>query len=101
MHVEDEELFVDDDIKTVHAFTIITADAQGGDIDGQDRRPLVLTAQDAAVWLDADLPPEQADMLVRSVALESDAFDWHPVDGALSNVMQQGCAVALPIKLDV
>jgi len=50
------------EIKTLHAFTIITADAQGGVIDGQDRPPLVLTAQDAAVWLDPDLPREQADM---------------------------------------
>ena len=88
------------DIKTLHAFTIITADAQGGVIDGQDRRPLVLSAQDAAVWLDPDLPPEQAEMLVRSVALESDAFDWHPVDRALGNVMRQGCAVAEPIELN-
>lgn len=87
------------EVKTLHAFTIITADAQGGVIDGQDRRPLVLTAEDAAVWLDPDMPADQAEMLVRSVALEAGAFDYHPVDRSLGNVMRQGCSVVEPVDL--
>lgn len=87
------------DIKTLHAFTIITADKGGGLLDGSDRRPLVLSAEDAAVWLDPDLLADQAEMLVRSVALAPEWFDWHPVDPAVGNVQRQGCAVVAPIAL--
>ena len=54
-------------------------------------------AEDAAVWLDPDLPAEQAETLVRSVALEPDAFAWHPVHPAVANVQRQGSAVVEPI----
>lgn len=89
----------DADIKTQHAFTIVTADKDGGLLDGSDRRPLVLSAEDAALWLDPDLPADQAVMLVGSVALEADSFAWHPVDPLVANVKRQGCAVVEPIVL--
>jgi putative SOS response-associated peptidase YedK len=83
--------------KASNGFTIVTADAQGGLIDVHDRRPVVLTAEDAAVWLDPDLPSEQAEHLIRSVALGPDRFAWHMVDKALGNVRNQGPGVAAPI----
>lgn len=93
----------DSDIKTSHAFTIITADAQGGLLDGSDgsdRRPLVLTAQDAAVWLDPHLPAEQAEMLVRSAALDAEAFAWYPVDPSVANPRNQDSGILTPADLD-
>jgi putative SOS response-associated peptidase YedK len=35
-------------------FSIITADAAGGMVDVHDRRPVVFSAEDAALWLNPD-----------------------------------------------
>jgi putative SOS response-associated peptidase YedK len=83
------------EIKTANGFTIVTADAQGGMIDASDRRPVVLTAADAALWIDPGLMPEHAEMLLRSMALDADAFDWHMVDRAVGNVRRQSPPLAL------
>ncbi len=91
----------DSEIKTLNSFTIVTADAEGGMIDVHDRRPVVLSAADAAVWLDPDLPFEQAEQLVRSVALGPEFFDWFKVDRAVGNVRNQGPQLALPLGAEV
>lgn len=85
--------------KTLNGFTIVTADAEGGMVDVHDRRPVVLTAEDAAIWLDPYLPAEQAEQLLRSVALGPEAFQWHPVDKAVGNVKNDGPHLVQPIKL--
>lgn len=83
--------------KSSNGYTIVTADAQGGLVDVHDRRPVVLSAADAALWLDPALPAEQAEQLLRSLALGADAFDWYAVDRAVGNVRNQGPQVALPV----
>jgi putative SOS response-associated peptidase YedK len=85
------------EIKTANGFTIVTADAQGGMVDVHDRRPVVLTAADAALWLDPALLAEQAELLLRSMALGAGAFDWHMVDRAVGNVTRQGAQLAQPV----
>jgi putative SOS response-associated peptidase YedK len=80
-----------------NGFTIVTADAEGGMVDIRDRRPVVLTAADAALWLDPDLPAEQAEHLLRSVAVGPDAFDCFQVDRAVGNVRNQGPQLATSI----
>lgn len=82
--------------KTSHGFTIITAGAEAGLLDTHDSAPLVLSATDAAHWLDADLPAEQAVHLLRAVCLPPDAFAWHRVDKAVNNVRNQSAEVAAP-----
>lgn len=84
------------DSKALNGFTIVTADAQGGLLDVHDRRPVVLTADAAAAWLDPLTPPEMAEEIVRVAALGPDAFDWYPVDPALGNVRNQGAELAQP-----
>jgi putative SOS response-associated peptidase YedK len=59
----------DTEHKASNGFTVITADAEGGMVDVHDRRPVVLSEADAALWLDLDLPAEQAEQLLRSSAL--------------------------------
>jgi putative SOS response-associated peptidase YedK len=49
--------------KASNRLTIVTADPQGGLLDVHDRRPVVLSAADAALWLDEELPWEQAERL--------------------------------------
>jgi putative SOS response-associated peptidase YedK len=89
----------DTDVKTSNGFTIVTADAQGGMVDVHDRRPVVLSAEDAALWLDPMFGHEQAEHLVRSVALGPEAFEWYQVDRAVGNVRNQGPELARPSVL--
>lgn len=85
----------DTEAKTSNGFTIVTADAQGGMVDVHDRRPVVLAAEDAALWLDPAMESEQAEQLIRSVAFGSDSFDWYMVDRAVGNVKSQGPQLAV------
>lgn len=87
----------DTEVKTSNGFTIVTADAQGGMIDVHDRRPVVLSAEDAAFWLDPALDAEQAEQFVRSVAMGPESFDWYMVDKAVGNVKNQGASLVLPV----
>lgn len=84
--------------KALHGFTIVTADAQGGLLDVHDRRPVVLNAEDAAVWLNPATPPEMAEEIVRVAAVGPDAFAWHAVDRAVGNVRNQGPDLVKPVK---
>lgn len=88
----------DAEVKTLNGFTIVTADAEGGMVDVHDRRPVVLTAEDAAMWLSSDIDALQAEQLLRSVALGPDAFEWYMVDRAVGNVKIQGPQLARPMK---
>jgi putative SOS response-associated peptidase YedK len=86
-----------DQARSANGFTIVTADAGGGLVDVHDRRPVVLSAADAALWLDPALPAGQAEQLLRSMALGADSFAWHAVDRSMGNVRRQGAEVALPV----
>ncbi len=81
------------DNKAVNGFTIVTADALGGMVDIHDRRPVVFSAEDARLWMDPDLPAEAAEQLARSQGMGPDAFQWHRVNKALSNVRNDGPAL--------
>lgn len=78
-------------------FVLVTADAQGGMVDVHDRRPVVLSARDAALWLDPGVPAEQADHLLRALALENDAFGWHPVSKAVGRPTNEGAHLTAPL----
>ena len=67
-------------------FVIVTAAAEGGLVDVHDRRPVVLAAADAALWMDNGLPSEQAEQLARSLALPPDAFEWYEVSKDVNKV---------------
>jgi putative SOS response-associated peptidase YedK len=81
--------------KSANGYTIVTADAEGGLVDVHDRRPVVLSAEDAALWL--ELPAGQAEQFLRAVALGAASFDWHKVDRAVGNVRNQGPQLAMPL----
>lgn len=85
------------EFKASNGFTIVTADAQGGMVDVHDRRPVVLSAADAALWLDPELAAEQAELLLRSVGLGPESFDWYKVDRAIGNVRNQDVQLTAPI----
>lgn len=88
----------DNEHKASNGFTIITSDATGGMVDVHDRRPVVLSASDAALWLDPDLDPLQAEQLLMGLALSADKFDWYEVDRAVGNVKNDAPELVEPIK---
>jgi putative SOS response-associated peptidase YedK len=66
-------------------FVIVTAAAEAGLVDVHDRRPVVLAPEDARLWMDNDLPAEQAEQLARSMSLPPDAFEWYKVSADVNN----------------
>jgi putative SOS response-associated peptidase YedK len=78
-------------------FVLVTDDAAAGMLDIHDRKPVVLDALDAALWLDPALAPEQALELARRAALPSDAFEWHKVSTELNRAGNEGPQLALPL----
>ncbi len=70
-------------------FRIITADSQGGMLDVHDRRPVVLDALRARLWL-SDIGAGVADELLQARAVAVDAFVWHPVGRDVGNPRNEG-----------
>ncbi|KAF1034259.1 MAG: putative SOS response-associated peptidase YedK [Herbaspirillum frisingense] len=78
-------------------FVIVTDDAQGGMIDIHDRRPVALTADDAALWMDLDLSYEQAAEIARVSARPTEDFQWHKVSTAINGIRNHGPELIDPI----
>jgi putative SOS response-associated peptidase YedK len=78
-------------------FVIVTAGADGGMLDIHDRRPVVLNAEDAALWMDPALSPEQAVELARQAAVPAEAFEWYKVSKAVNYAGKDGPEIAQPI----
>jgi putative SOS response-associated peptidase YedK len=81
-------------------FVIVTAAADAGMVDIHDRRPVVLAPDDARLWLDPDLPAEQAEHLARSMAVPADEFSWHAVSKAVNRVGSSDPRLILPVDPD-
>ena len=88
-----------EDSKMANGFTIVTAAAEGGLLDVHDRRPIVLSAADAAMWMKPDLPPDEATHMLASLAVPPEAFAWHPVDKAVGNVRNQDPRLAEAVQI--
>ncbi|MGP3789405.1 SOS response-associated peptidase family protein [Pseudomonas sp. B392_1p] len=71
-------------------FAIITADSDEGMLDIHDRRPVVLSAECAAHWLDPELTPEEAADVVHEHAEPVEMFVWHQVGKEIGNVRNEG-----------
>jgi len=77
-------------------FVIVTADAEGGMLDVHDRRPVVLDAADARLWLDPFISPDQAVELARSAALKPELFSWFKVSSEMNRASSEGAHLILP-----
>ncbi|MFD2365783.1 SOS response-associated peptidase family protein [Pseudoduganella sp. GCM10020061] len=75
-------------------FVLVTVDAQGGMVDVHDRRPIVFSAEDAALWMDPSLDAAQAGQLAHSVALGAGEFAWHPVTREVGKTTSEGAHLA-------
>jgi putative SOS response-associated peptidase YedK len=77
-------------------FTIVTTQAAGGMVDLHDRRPIVLSPQDALLWLDDAFPAEQAQQLARNMSLPVDMFEWFAVNPAVNKAGNDSPAFITP-----
>jgi putative SOS response-associated peptidase YedK len=68
----------------------ITADAEGGMVDVQDRRPVVLSAELAREWLSPDLTKDRAKEIARDCGQPADDVEWYPVSKDVGNVPNKG-----------
>ncbi len=82
-------------------FVIVTADAEGGMLDVHDRRPVVLSAADAQLWLDPFIAPEQAVELARSAALGVEEFAWFKVSPEMNRAAAEGAHLIEPLAPDL
>ncbi|MDC3738474.1 SOS response-associated peptidase family protein [Pseudomonas syringae pv. syringae] len=80
-------------------FVIITSASDSGMVDIHDRRPVVLTAEDARAWLDSKTTPQKAEALAKEHCRIVDDFEWFTVDRAVGNVRNQGPELIQPIEL--
>ncbi|MFV3415346.1 SOS response-associated peptidase [Pseudomonas sp. NY15436] len=78
-------------------FVIITADAQGGMVDVHDRRPVVLSPELAAEWLDPATPKERAEQIALLQGEPAEAFEWFRVSTAVGNVRNQDRGLIEPL----
>jgi putative SOS response-associated peptidase YedK len=81
-------------------FVIVTAAADAGMVDIHDRRPVVLAPQDARLWLDPDLPAEQAEQLARSMAAPADEFTLYAVSKDVNRVGNSDPHLIEPVEPD-
>ncbi|MFJ9451532.1 SOS response-associated peptidase [Herbaspirillum sp. NPDC101397] len=65
-------------------FVIVTDDSAGGMVDIHDRRPVVLSPEDAKLWMDLDFPYEQAEQIARVSELRDDYFEWYKVSSGVN-----------------
>lgn len=66
-------------------FVIITAATDGGLVDVHDRRPVVFSPEDARLWMDNALLPEQADTPARTRSMPPNSFEWYKVSTVVNN----------------
>lgn len=71
-------------------FVVITSSSEAGMLDIHDRRPLVLSPECAAHWLDPELPPREAEELALEHGLCVEEFEWYPVAKDIGNVRNEG-----------
>ncbi|MGN5476429.1 SOS response-associated peptidase [Cupriavidus basilensis] len=71
-------------------FVIITDDARGGLTDIHDSRPIVFSGVDALAWMDPELTPRGASVLMHHHCLPIEAFQWWEVGLAVGKTENEG-----------
>lgn len=76
------------DIDAAHGMAIVTDDSAGGMVDIHDRRPIVLTPDDALEWLDPNTSVDKAKEILSTPPPET-AFQWWQVTRNMGNSRYQ------------
>lgn len=86
------------DEKHEPGFVIVTDAAAGGLLDVHDRRPVVLDAEEAAVWLDVSTSAEQAEEMARHALSSAEDFEWYRVGREVNRAGTQGPQLIAPLE---
>ena len=78
-------------------FVIITASSDQGMVDIHDRKPLVLTPENAREWIEPDLTPGRAEEIAKECCQPVDDFDWFRVGISVGNIRNQGADLIISI----
>lgn len=78
-------------------FVIITAASDAGMVDIHDRRPLVLGAEYARMWIDPEVSAVEAERVANEQCLPVEAFEWFAVGREVGNVRNEGAELILPV----
>lgn len=79
-------------------FVIVTDDAASGLLDVHDRRPVVLDAQEAALWLDTATSADQAEDMARHAVSDAEDFEWYQVSREVNRSRAQGAHLIAPLE---
>lgn len=79
-------------------FVIITAASDAGMVDIHDRRPLVLGAEYARMWIDPEVSAAEAERVANEQCLSVEAFEWFAVGREVGNVRNEGAELILPVE---
>lgn len=79
-------------------FVIVTDAAAGGLLDIHDRRPVVLDADEAALWMDPATSADQAEEIARHAVSTADDFKWHPVSRDVNRASAEGAHLIVPLE---
>ncbi|PBP76931.1 hypothetical protein CCL19_02905 [Pseudomonas syringae] len=77
-------------------FVIVTSESDAGMVDIHDRRPVVLSPEDAREWLEPSLSAARSEEILRQKCRSVDDFEWFAVSKAVGNVGNQGSYLIHP-----
>ena len=80
-------------------FAIVTESADAGMVDVHDRRPVVFSAENALLWMDAGLNAQRAEQLAQSRSRPTQDFIWYPVSTRVNRSGNDGPDLIKPVKL--
>lgn len=67
-------------------------------VDIHDRRPLVLTPENANEWLAPTITPSRAEEIAKELCQPTEEFEWFPLGKAVGNVRNQGPELIEPVQ---
>lgn len=79
-------------------FVIVTAASNEGMVDIHDRRPLVLSSDQAKQWVDLELPLKEVEEILKHSINPEDQFEWFKVNKDVGNVKNDGPYLIEPEK---
>jgi putative SOS response-associated peptidase YedK len=77
---------------------LLTTESAGGMLDIHDRRPIVLNAEDARIWMDLSRPKEEIQEMVRNVARPAEDFTWYKVTREVNKAGNQSPEMVEPLE---
>jgi putative SOS response-associated peptidase YedK len=76
----------------------MTAPSDQGMVDIHDRRPLMLTPENANEWLAPTITPSRAEEITKELCQPTEEFEWFPLGKVVGNVRNQVPELIEPVQ---